>query len=278
MTATDLAFPVRPGEHACCRSGDPRDRERLLSAFVRAGLARGHKVVHLCDRCDRPEVLARLSADDAIDAAIASGRLEVRDTQRYAQAGSFDAERMVQRLRDEHARALADGYSGLSICGDVGAQLHGVAGDRVVEYEHRLDAGHVADTQVLLCQYDHPAFDERTLTEVSAVHRVVVSPVLAAIGRAGVLAAARVRDPETLRLAGELDFEAAGDVAGALEAEFPGPRRVDAADLEYIDVAGLRALRGREGGPLTISGASERVRGLVELMGWDTDPSVRVLA
>jgi hypothetical protein len=52
MTCTDFAFPVRSGEHACCRSDDARDRERLLVAFVRAGLARGHKVVDLCDQCE----------------------------------------------------------------------------------------------------------------------------------------------------------------------------------------------------------------------------------
>lgn len=278
MTSTDLAFPVRPGEHACCRSGDPRDRERLLSSFVRAGLARGHKVVHVCDGCDHEEVLARLAVDSAVDAAIARGQFEVRDAADwYAPAERFHADRLVQALRDEDSRALAAGYSGLSICGDVGAHLHGVAGERVVEYEHRLDE-ELGGTQVLLCQYDDPEIDERTLTEVTAAHHVVLSPALAAIGRAGVLAAARVRPPETLRLAGELDFEAADDVAGVLEIEFPGPRRIDTADLEYVDVAGLRALRGQEGEPLMISSASEAVRGLVDLLGWDTDPSVQVLA
>jgi ABC-type transporter Mla MlaB component len=278
MTSTDLAFPVRPGEHACCRSGDPRDRERLLSSFVRAGLARGHKVVHVCDGCDHEEVLARLAVDSAVDAAIARGQFEVRDAADwYAPAERFHADRLVQALRDEDSRALAAGYSGLSICGDVGAHLHGVAGERVVEYEHRLDE-ELGGTQVLLCQYDDPEIDERTLTEVTAAHHVVLSPALAAIGRAGVLAAARVRPPETLRLAGELDFEAADDVAGVLEIEFPGPRRIDTADLEYVDVAGLRALRGQEGEPLMISSASEAVRSLVDLLGWDTDPSVQVLA
>jgi hypothetical protein len=56
---------------------------------------------------------------------------------------------------------------------------------------------------------------------VTAAHHVVVSPALAVIGRTGVLAAARVTPPNTLRRAGELD-------------------------LEHVDIAGMRALRGSD--------------------------------
>lgn len=278
MTSADFAFPVRCGEHACCRSNDRRDRERLLVAFVRAGLARGHKVVHLCDGSDHDELLARLCADGAVDAALAAGQFESREAAgTYDPAGDFDADGMVATVRGEHDHALAEGYTGLSVCGDVGAGFGGITGERLVEYERRLDAEVAGATRVFLCRYDHPAFDERTLSDVTAAHHVVVSPALAAIGRTGVLAAARVTPPDTLRMAGELDYEAADGVAGVLEAEFPGPRRIDLADLEYIDVAGMRALRGQEDEPLVISAASSAVRRLVDLLGWDTDPAVQVV-
>jgi ABC-type transporter Mla MlaB component len=279
MTPFDFAFPVRPGEHACCRSDDPQDCARLLAAFVYAGLARRHKVLHVCDECEHDEVLARLCADAAVGEAHARGQFEVRAAAGwFAAGGPFDVDRTVQAVRDEHDRALARGYTGLSVCGDVGTGLSGVPGERVAEYERRLDAELAGATRVFLCQYGHRALDDRTLSEVTAAHHVVVSAELAAIGRTGVLAAARVTSPETLRLAGELDFEAAHGVAGVLQTEFGGRRCIDAADLQYVDVAGMRALRGAENEPLTISGASEPVRRLVALLGWDTDPSVEVVA
>ena len=196
-------------------------------------------------------------------------------TDAYAPHGSFDQDRMLEAMNDEHARAIADGYTGLSLCGNVCAGLSGVAGERVVDYERSVEklAG---ESRLFLCCYDHPELDAPTLAEVDAAHRVVVSPGLAAIGRNGVLAAARVTSPETLRLAGELDYDVADDVARILEAEFPGPRRVDAADLEFVDVAGIRALRGRQDEHLTIAAASRAVRRLVDLLGWDTDPAVEV--
>ena len=128
-------------------------------------------------------------------------------------------------------------------------------------------------TEVVVRRNDVITVDE---AERMGPSHVVVSPGLAAIGRTGVLAAARVTPPETLRLAGELDFEVAEDVAEILATEFPGPRRVDVADLDFVDVTGLRALRGRRGEQLVISVASDAVHRLVGLLGWDTDPAVEV--
>jgi ABC-type transporter Mla MlaB component len=205
--------------------------------------------------------------------------LELRDASRASGgSGAFDAGEMVRALRADHDRALAEGYTGLSLCGDAAAGLSGVPGERLADYEHRVDADLADETIVLLCQYDDPAFDDRTVAGVMSAHHVVVSPGLAAIGRTGVLAAARVTPPDMLRLAGELDFEAAAGVAGVLETEFGGRRHIDAADLDFVDVAGMRALRGEQGEPLMFSAASEAVRRLVGLLGWDTDPSVQVLA
>ena len=48
--------------------------------------------------------------------------------------------------------------------------------------------------------------------------------------------------------------------------------------LSYVDVSGMRALRGRSGQPLTLAGASAPVLRLVDLLGWDTDPTVEVAA
>jgi hypothetical protein len=48
--------------------------------------------------------------------------------------------------------------------------------------------------------------------------------------------------------------------------------------VEFADVAGMRALRGERPRQLMIAGASDPVRRLVGLLGWDTDPGVMVAA
>jgi len=125
--------------------------------------------------------------------------------------------------------------------------------------------------------YDAACFGGDRLAGIAALHEVDVSPELAAIGREGPLSAARVGHGRTLRLAGQLDFQSAPAVMEVLDAHFDGERRLDLADVSYVDVSGMRALRGRADRSLTIAGAAHPVRELVALLAWDADPAVAVV-
>jgi ABC-type transporter Mla MlaB component len=279
MHLMDTALPIRPGEHACCRLAHTPDRERLARAFVRAGLERGDKVLYSSDREDLDELRARLTGDDeTLAAALDTGRLSVRRAADvYTPDGRFDARRMLDSVRDEHAEALAAGYRGLSMTGEMGwAAGDGPGCDQLTAYEQALAGDDCQGTLVFLCQYDHGRFGAGVLSEIAASHDVDVSPELAAIGRDGCLAAARVGP--TLRLTGELDFACADGLAGVLGTHFHGPLRLDLDDVAFIDVAGMRALRGRTGQSVTIVAASPAVRRLLALLAWDTDPAIELLA
>jgi len=119
-------------------------------------------------------------------------------------------------------------------------------------------------------------FAAGTLAELIDAHGVDISPELAEVGRVGYFAASLVLPGPTLRLAGELDFACADALAGVLDAHYHGTLRLDLADLGYVDVAGLRALRGKRGQRLTITSASQPMRRLLVLLGWDTDPGIEI--
>jgi ABC-type transporter Mla MlaB component len=115
------------------------------------------------------------------------------------------------------------------------------------------------------------------MSDVVAAHAVDLSPELATISRSGLLAASRIRASRTLRLAGELDFTSADAVAAVLDGHYHGDLRLDLGDLRFVDVAGMRALRGRTGQGITITQASDPARRLIGLLAWDTDPGVTVV-
>ena len=276
----DLAVPVRSGEHACCHLPHADDRERLAVAYVRDRLRRGDKVLYLFDGDDATALLARLQElDPAVEPAVARGQFEIRVARdAYIPDGRFEADRMVALLRQEHARARAEGYTGLSITGEMPVavcQLPG--GDEVGAYEARITSAIDGPTYSILCQYDRRRFGPSLPPGAIEAHEVEVSPELAAIGRDGELAAARDHSRDALRLAGELDFGCAQTVSEVLRDHFDGPLRLDLADLSYVDVAGMRALRARKGQRLAISPASDAVRQLLALLAWDTDPAVEVV-
>ena len=87
-----------------------------------------------------------------------------------------------------------------------------------------------------------------------------------------------IQPGRVLRLAGDLDFDCSQTLADVIEGHFHGPLRLDLADLTYVDVAGMRALRGRTGQSLLIVAASEAVTRLIGLLAWDTDPDIELLA
>jgi ABC-type transporter Mla MlaB component len=276
--APEVAVAVRPGEHGCCRLARPEDRARLTIAFVRDGLARGQKVLYLTDDVEAERSVAALvELDEEVEAAVARGQVMVRSAREtFVVDGSFEIERMLETICAEHVAALGAGYTGLSVTGELDFLGDDPWCSQLDEYERRLGELEVGSS-VFLCQYKPSRFASGILPRVAEMHGVDVSPELAAIGRDGILAAARLLPGDTLRLAGELDYESSLSLAEVLGAHFHGPLRLDLQDVSYVDVTGMRALRGRTGQPLTIVGASEPVQRLLALLAWDTDPGIEVL-
>jgi anti-anti-sigma regulatory factor len=279
MAAADNRLAVRTGEHACCRFAHADDRRRIAAAFVSGGLTSGHKVVYFCDREPEDFVAELAAGDDRVEAAIDRGQLDVRSARGvYTPNGRFDVERMLRTARDALDRALAEGYPALRMTAEMSwADRTTPGSERLAEYERRLAELMERADLVALCQYDAGSrLGPATLSDVAAAHTVDLSPELAALSQTGALWGARIEKGRVLRLAGDLDYDCADALAAVLDAHFHGPLRLDLADLEFVDVAGMRALRGHKGQQLTIAGASPPVRRLLGLLGWDTDPSVQV--
>jgi ABC-type transporter Mla MlaB component len=237
-------------------------------------------VVYLVDPAQIDDVTARLlAADPDVGPALAERQLELRCTHdAYLPDGRFETERMVAYLRKEHRRALAEGHRGLSCTGDMSWALTEAPGcDGLVRYERSLETLAGDTTLRMLCQYDHARFDAGVLSEIASAHGVDVSPDLAPIVRDDYFMAARVGPTGMLRLVGELDFDGADTLASVLASLPDDELRVDLADLTFIDVAGMRALRRRSSQRLDIVDAPELVRRLMGLLAWDTDPRVSLV-
>jgi ABC-type transporter Mla MlaB component len=272
----DLATAVRSGEHACSRVTLTEDRERVSMAFIADALARRHKVVYVRDCQDSDGAVdPAASLRETFPDALAHGQLQVLAAEEvYTPDGTFDIERMLAWASSQRRLAIADGWAGMSVTGDM-TTLHEVPGGELVpEYEGRI--GEVGEF-TLLCQYDHRHCTTGTLAAVASQHHVDIGPELASIGRTGCVAAALVSPGRTLRISGELDFNCAAAVGETIDAHFHGPLRLDLADLQFIDVAGIRALRGRTHQAITIVDASPPARRLMELVAWDTDPAIEIL-
>jgi ABC-type transporter Mla MlaB component len=271
MDVADHAFAVRPGEHACCRFEHAEDGDRLAAAFILDGIARGHKVVHLCDRDVAAFESQLASHDGRIRSALARRQFEVRPARdTYLPDGRFEVQRTIDLVDEEKSLTLAEGYPALRMAGEMTWALDGAPGtEHLAEYERRLDALFEDETLAGFCQYDQGRFGAESVTPIAAAHGVEVTPELAALGRSGYLSAALVRPRDALRLTGALDSVDAGPLAALVDEQFDDYLELDLADVSFVDVAGIRALLGTNGRSVTITKASRPVRRLLGVLGWD---------
>ncbi|MEA2231087.1 MAG: hypothetical protein QOD83_903 [Solirubrobacteraceae bacterium] len=278
-TNAEARFPARPGDHACSRFALSSDRLRLVLALIRDALRRDHKIVYLCDGQDPATFAAALATmDDNIAPSVSRGQMEVRAADpAYLPDGRFEVERMLLHLQDAEVIARAEGYVSLSIVSEMSWVLSEPPGHQHVgDFERRLTSDMHETKAIALGQYDRTRFEPSAMRRIAAMHAVDFAPELASIGREGQISAACAGPQRTLRLAGELDSACAPAIADVIDAYFHGPLLIDLLDITAADARGLSALRGHLHQTLTVVAASEPVRQLATVVGWDSNPSVTI--
>jgi hypothetical protein len=158
---TDCGLPgVRAipfGVHMC---NFYRTRDELVQALVPyflAGLRNNERCVWItADPLPAVEAKAELrKAGLDADRAIAKGALVVRDfSDWYAEQGTLKGSQVVDLWLDEEARALAAGFSGLRITGNV-TFLRPEDWPLFMEYEALVDRAFLGRRIVTLCTYRH---------------------------------------------------------------------------------------------------------------------------
>ena len=259
---------ARAGETACCRFVAADDRRRLVGGVVARALRREDRVVHLFDPADHKRfALSYVARDEILGQALGNGQMALYSSATVlARHGRFDVDRALAWWSDQCELTDRGGYERMTVTAEIGASFGPGDAEAIAEYEQRLDQLALPSV-TSVCLNGHAA---------TGAYDLDLAPGLAALGRAGVAEGGWMRGG-ALRLAGELDFEGAASLAGVLRERDPGPLVLDLADLRYVDVAGMRALRGRpEERTISLLAASAPVRTLLALMALDTDPGVQL--
>jgi anti-anti-sigma regulatory factor len=276
------------GDHSCLAFADDAEQRRVVTAYVSAGLAHGERVMYFADQCAPQQVLGWLDAA-GVDAgpALASGQLQVTTAaDSYLAAGSFDADAMVDSLRREVRDSLAAGYTGFRVSGEMGWALRGTPGaERLAEYETKVNAVFAGQPASAVCQYDARHFDAAGLETFDRCHPGTVQlEELYADGMLKVVPSFRAGQ-RALRVVGTVDHRTPGALAAALETAlgWSGDVWVDMRELEFLDLAGVRALahaasRLEAGRRLRVVDLEPLLCQVISMVGWDDIPSLSVSA
>ena len=167
----------RLGDHLCFFYETEEEHLTVLTSFLRHGLEHGEKVIYLLEH-HVPETILKYLENEGFypEPYLAQGQLFFRSAREiFLRQGRFEPEPLLSLWQQEVEKALAEGFRGLRVTGEMTWALQPVAGvDRLIEYESRLNDVPGAENFLALCQYDRRRFDSLLLMEVLAAHERIV--------------------------------------------------------------------------------------------------------
>ena len=182
---------VGPGDHACCSFGSDDEQRVLVGRLGSDAIARGHRLIYLADRSEESSIRSYL--DDAgvdTDAGLTSGQIEIRPFGATDMgAGAFDPERQIAALGAEKDRARADGFSALSLIGEMSWAVSR-PGDaaRIALYERAVNRIFSDAAVTGVCQYDTRLFPDDLLSRLVDAHdfKIAIGPGWSRVDKGGI--------------------------------------------------------------------------------------------
>jgi hypothetical protein len=172
-----IRFMQRESRHRCfIYNGPPSHQLPVLAGMVKRKLGEGFRCMYLNSS---PMVagirtsLAALGVD--VTQEITRVRLVLSSETCTSDDGDFDIDAMLQKLDDAIARALADGYKGLWVTGDMTWEFGSEENlDKLIDYERQLEElFHKRPALQGVCQYHHDTLPPDVVRQGLLTHRTV---------------------------------------------------------------------------------------------------------
>ena len=256
--------------HKLLVPASPALERSSVAAWIADAVGRREKVLYKhAPTEDAAAVLGGSLPEVGVDPAVlTSGQVQLADTTALRARTGGGHEALLALHRHQLGEATRAGFAGLALTGDAAAMLtitcdeHELAG-----YERGLERLAVEAGVRSLCRY---SADERQalLDDMLAVHHRDVADDVWSVE------VAVVDGDHRLRVRGELDFSNAGRFVPVVRAALgAGVRTLDASELVFCDVAGIRALVSAADAlppdtlPLTVTGADGVLATMLHLTG-----------
>ncbi len=168
---------LRDTRHVCAFFRDQEEEYQVLGPFIRDGLDRGDRAVHVLGLDRRDEHLRRLAAA-GVDTATAEarGQLELRSAaDTYLPDGRFDVERLLALFTGLAGGDAARGFPRSRIVCRMDCLTGGRAlADDVVEFESRVNELWSRHDDVVICTYDLRQLSGDAAVDVVRTHPMVI--------------------------------------------------------------------------------------------------------
>src|SRR5580704_3109498 len=173
----DVLVQIGLHDHICLIYESQGEQLAMPVPSIRMGLERGEKCIFIAPEKTLRDVNEGLHAIGIdVDEAMNSGRLAVASQEdTYLRNGHFEPDRMIRFLADSLEPAIASGFSGLRVVGEMTWALGGDLGTgQLIEYEAKLNHFVHDHPVTVTCQYDHNRFSPEVILNVIRTHPIVI--------------------------------------------------------------------------------------------------------
>jgi hypothetical protein len=157
--------------HMCYIYKDEDERMETLGKFVKNGLEVGEKVYYFVDTMSIEDMKNKFIELGVSEEDFEKENIKLSGSEEtYYPDGSFDADRMLDTVKQVYSEATDKGFS-MRNTGEMTWALKGIPGSEdLMEYESKIN---ILSNDVPIngiCQYDARKFDGATIMDVLAVH------------------------------------------------------------------------------------------------------------
>lgn len=266
---------ISHGDHVLAAFEHEADQQEALSALVQSGLAAGEQVWYFTDANPPRAVVDFLERGGvAVGDHLAAGHLVVRPAaETWPTTSVFEPARVIDWLDSTVDRALARGYAGVRLTGEMSwVARQTTRTDVLVEYERRVQDVLATRPAVAICQYDLRYFAPRDTAAITPLHSHSLQFEPRAALRVDLLS-----EPVGLKLDGEVDLFNRGELREALSALPDDAPEVHLllSRLRFIDVAAAgelaRFARSHERCRVVLHDPPRLLRKMIDLLWPDLD-------
>ncbi|HVT68365.1 MAG TPA: MEDS domain-containing protein [Trebonia sp.] len=171
---------LAPGSHVCAFYRGDRDRDRLLSGYLAAGLSAGDKCICVVDSASTAESLQAFLARTVLPEP-PEGQLDIYLPETtYLAGGEFTTGDMLTFWTENMAKAEIEGYTFCRMAGEMTWALRNVPGTGYLAgYESELNRLTASHPVTVLCLYDLDRFGGETVVNTVKTHpQVLVQGIL----------------------------------------------------------------------------------------------------
>ena len=169
-----------PGSHVCAFYRGDRDRDRLLTAYLGAGLAAGDKCICIVDSAQAATRLRDLPRAPS-ELVPLDGQLDIHlPESTYLAGGGFSTADMLTFWTESMVKAAVEGYSFCRLVGEMTWALRDAPGvEHLVGYESELNRVTSSYPVIVLCLYDLDRFSGEVVVNIVKTHpQVLIQGIL----------------------------------------------------------------------------------------------------